>query len=40
MSLENLLIWLGTGFVLGVGFGIGNAAIQWLGKRMAGERQR
>ena len=40
MSLENLLIWLGTGFVLGVGFGMGNAVIQWVEKRLVGESRR
>jgi hypothetical protein len=36
MSLENFFIWMGTGFVLGVGMGMGKAFMAWLGARIKG----
>lgn len=34
MTLENLFIWLATGFVLGLGMGAGSVFITWLGNRI------
>ena len=36
MSIENGLIWLATGFVLGVGMGMGKAFMAWLGAKIKG----